>query len=153
MFSEHYGQPPARLWFSFQAMVVLLCHRGLRSRRTGLDGCSIPCSAQPQPQAPPTASSWPPQSRIPINPPSYSFGDPHIPRAELRAQKRFCSHTDLAPSIPCPNPCHTATRPFSPSLHRIKLSCLGASALAVSALFIEILWLFSSKSPPAGVLI
>lgn len=85
--------------------------------------------------------------------PSYSFGAHHSPWAELRAQKRFCSHVDLAPSIPCPNPCHTATWPFSPSLQCIKLPYLGASALAVSALFIEILWLFSSKSPPTGVLI
>lgn len=151
MFSEHYGQPPARFWFSFQAMVVLLCHRGLRSRPTGLDFRVLPGhSLKPQPQPPP---GLPSQGFLLNPPPSYSFGDPHILRAELQAQKRFCSHTDLVCSIPCPNPCHPATRPFSPSLHRIKLSCLGASALAVFALSIEILWLFSYKSPPAGVLI
>lgn len=139
MFGEHYGQPPAWLWFSFQAMVVLLSHRELRSRPTGLFYVhSLKLNPQPPPGLPSQGFLLPP--------PSYSFGAHHSPWAELRAQKRFCSHTDLAPSIPCPNPCHTATWPFSPSLQRIKLAYLGA-------LFTEILGLFSSKSPPTGVLI
>lgn len=106
-----------------------------------------------QPQAQPTASSWPPQSRIPIAPPAIVLGLITVPGLNSEPKKGSALTQTLPPQFPAPT---LATLPrglFSPSLQCIKLPYLGASALAVSALFIEILWLFSSKSPPTGVLI
>lgn len=112
MFGEHYGQPPAWLWFSFQAMVVLLSHRELRSRPTGLFYVhSLKLNPQPPPGLPSQGFLLPP--------PAIVLGLITVPGLNSEPKKGSALTQTLPPQFPAPT---LATLPHGLSPHPSNVS-------------------------------
>lgn len=119
MFGEHYGQTPAMLWSSFQAVAVLfLFHREPRSRPMGC--WMLDALFHVLPSHSPLLASPAIVSRLPT-----------FPRLNSGPTKGSALIQILLPFILYPNPCHTATRPFSPSLQHVKLPRLGGLCIGL----------------------